>query len=95
MAVSPTNKMHNGRHYSVQLVLKEEQSGIAMEVKWSSLKSLELFRVKDFLYLWHTEYIPDTLKRELRQKSEALTDNKPVEVPTIEKDNQNYKGYTL
>lgn len=97
MAVSPTNKMHNNRYYNVSLVLKEEQSGIAMEVKWSSLeKSLELFRDKDFLYLWHTEYIPDTLKRELREKSEALTDNKPIEVPTLEKpDNKNYKGYTL
>jgi hypothetical protein len=57
---------------------------------------LEQFSTKDFAYLWNTDYVPEPVKRDLRARSEGLLGGEKniVNVPRIEKDNENYKSFT-
>ena len=58
-------------------IVKDEISGVAIAVEWSSLeKTLELFKTKSFEYLFNTEYIPSPVKAEMRARSEGLTGEK-------------------
>jgi len=56
---------------------------------------MKLFRDKDFTYLCKSNYIPEPTRADLRQKSEALTAGNPVQVPKLEKDDQNYVIYVI
>jgi hypothetical protein len=60
-----------GGEADVQLIVKDEVSGDAKEVKWSSPKeSLRLFKEKSFESLMLGEYIPLPVRQELRAKAE-------------------------
>jgi hypothetical protein len=55
----------------VQFIVKDDSTGDATQVKWSSVKeSLRLFKEKSFDYLKMGDYIPAPVKAELRAKAE-------------------------
>jgi hypothetical protein len=56
---------------NIQFYLKDDKTGEAMEIKWSSVKdTLKLFSEKSWDYLIHGDYIPEPVKLELRAKAE-------------------------
>jgi len=76
-------------------IVKDESSGVAIAVEWSSLeKTLELFKTKSFEYLFNTEYVPAPLKAEMRARSEGLTGEKTPESPKIQDTNKNVVNNT-
>jgi hypothetical protein len=78
----------------VNLVVKDEQSGIAINVEWSSMeKSYELFRNKSFAYLFNSEYIPEPYKAEMRARAEGITGEKIQQSPKVQ-DNNNSASVT-
>lgn len=93
------NKLPGSRNSNIshaELVVKDEaQGGTPIGVGWAnSEETRRLFRNKDFVFLYNGNYIPDPVKADMRAKSEALIGEKR-EVPTVTKDSENYKGYTL
>jgi hypothetical protein len=57
---------------NVQFVVKDDRTGEAFEVKWSSVnETLKLFKEKSWEYLRRGEYIPAPVKAELRAEAEA------------------------
>lgn len=56
---------------NIQFICKDDKTGEAFEVKWSSVKeSLKLFSEKSWNYLVSGDYIPAPVKAELRVKAE-------------------------
>jgi hypothetical protein len=79
----------------VNLVVKDEQSGTAINVEWSSMeKSYELFRNKSFSYLFNAEFIPLPLKAELRARSEGITGEKIQQSPKVQDNNNSASAAT-
>jgi hypothetical protein len=66
-------------------VVKDEQTGVAVNVEWSSVeKTLELFKTKSFQYLFNGLYIPEPVKAETRAMSEGITGEKKMTSPKIQ-----------
>lgn len=95
VGTSEQNILINNPHIQqVVFYVKDEQTDLTIKTYWSSIeKTLELFKTKDFEYLFNGDYVPDDVKREMRAKSIGLTNNQPVEIPRLEKDNKNYKDF--
>jgi hypothetical protein len=63
--------MEKADEENVQFIVKDNTTGDASQVKWSSLKeSLRLFKEKSFDSLMMGEYIPLPVREELRAKAE-------------------------
>lgn len=86
----------NSDIYHPEFVVKDEaQGGVPIGIGWVNVEETRrLFRNKGFEFLYNGNYIPDPVKADMRAKSEALIGEKR-EVPTVTKDSENYKGYTL
>jgi hypothetical protein len=74
LAFSPENVdklMQKADPENVQFICKDDTTGDATQVKWSSIKeSLRLFKEKSFESLMLGEYIPLPVREELRAKAE-------------------------
>ena len=58
------------------MIVKDAQSGTAIEVFWSTLeRSLELFKTKSFAELFNATYIPLAVRQESRAFSAGLTES--------------------
>jgi hypothetical protein len=64
-------------------IVKEEASGIAVQVQWSDIKiTLDLFKNKSFYYLFRSEYISPQVKAAMKEMNEGLTGEKTPTNPT-------------
>ena len=83
----------------VVLIVKDAQSGTAIEVCWSTLeRSLELFKTKSFAELFNGSYLPPIVRQERMAFSvgltESLTGEKIQLSPKIEDSNNNTPNNT-
>ena len=74
----------------VTFIVKEESSGIAVQVQYSDLKTtLDLFKNKPFYYLFRSEYIPAQVKAAMKEMQEGITGEKTPANPTANSNNNN------
>lgn len=67
----------------VTLIVKDEQSGIAIEIFWQSLeRSIELFKTRSFEELFSGSYLPLAVREERARFSQGLLDEQSKTTPT-------------
>ena len=63
----------------VSLYVKDEYTGMDVSVRCSSIEeSLRLFKEKSFTYLFNSEYVPTSVRAELRAQAEMLMKQGPI-----------------
>ena len=80
------------------LYVKDERTQTAKVVEWSDPKTtLNLFKTKDFYYLFNFDYIPAPVKAELRENAKhAKAEGLPViDNPRLEDPNKNNNNYSV
>lgn len=69
-------------------IVKEEQSGIAVQVEYSDINTtLGLFKNKPFYYLFRAEYISPQVKAAMKEMNEGITGEKTPTNPTAASNN--------
>ena len=72
------------------LYVKDERTSTTISVQWSDPKTtLNLFKTKDFYYLFNADYIPTPVKQEIREKARSVAkDGLPfIDNPRLEDPN--------
>ena len=80
------------------LYVKDERTSDTIVVQWSDPKTtLNLFKTKDFYYLFNGDYIPSPVKAEIREKARsAAKQGLPViENPRLEDPNNRNNNYSV
>jgi len=84
------SKNHNfkvGNHHTrpCNFIVKDEQTDRAVAVEWSDIETtLNLFKNKDFAYLFNGSYIPAPVKAEQREQARIFDLEMAKYAPTIE-----------
>lgn len=90
---------NNNPNGSVNFYVKDERTGTAVNVEWSNPNTtFNLFKTKDFYYLYNGDYIPLNVRAEMREKAihSAKSGGLPVvDKPRLEDPNSSKNNYTV